>query len=88
MHIVRDALLDSGWVGCRRRGTQRAVLRVDDGGELLLVCTKLALTWYVVQRDASLPGYAIGGLAGGEDKESFCAVVEVCCRKLPEDKPR
>lgn len=40
------------------------------------------------ERDAQIPGYAIGGLAGGEDKDSFWRVVELCTRKLPEDKPR
>ena len=41
-----------------------------------------------LERDKDLPGYAIGGLAGGEDKQSFCSVVEVCARKLPARKPR
>lgn len=34
------------------------------------------------------PGYAIGGLAGGEDKNDFWRVVEQCTAKLPADKPR
>ncbi|KAK1288544.1 hypothetical protein QJS10_CPB19g01369 [Acorus calamus] len=36
----------------------------------------------------NLPGYAIGGLAGGEDKDSFWRVVAQCTAALPEDKPR
>lgn len=32
--------------------------------------------------------YAIGGLAGGEDKDSFWRVVAQCTASLPEDKPR
>uniref|UniRef100_A0A6N2MJJ4 Queuine tRNA-ribosyltransferase catalytic subunit 1 n=1 Tax=Salix viminalis TaxID=40686 RepID=A0A6N2MJJ4_SALVM len=32
--------------------------------------------------------YAIGGLAGGEDKDSFWRVVAQCTALLPEDKPR
>lgn len=35
-----------------------------------------------------LPGYAVGGLAGGEDKEAFWTVVEHCLARLPEHKPR
>ena len=35
-----------------------------------------------------LPGYAIGGLAGGEDKESFWRVVAQCAPGLPAGKPR
>lgn len=34
------------------------------------------------------PGYAIGGLAGGESKDEFWKVVDQCCRALPDDKPR
>lgn len=35
-----------------------------------------------------IPGYAIGGLAGGEEKEMFWKVVDQCCRALPDNKPR
>jgi queuine tRNA-ribosyltransferase catalytic subunit len=34
------------------------------------------------------PGYAIGGLAGGESKDEFWKVVDQCCKALPDDKPR
>ena len=33
-------------------------------------------------------GYAIGGLAGGEDKSQFWKVVHQCCLGLPDNKPR
>ncbi|QDZ21485.1 queuine tRNA-ribosyltransferase [Chloropicon primus] len=42
----------------------------------------------LMERDARIPGYAIGGLAGGEDKESFWNVVDWCTAALPEQKPR
>lgn len=32
--------------------------------------------------------YAIGGLSGGEDKDSFWRIVAQCTAALPEDKPR
>jgi tRNA-guanine transglycosylase len=35
-----------------------------------------------------IPGYAIGGLAGGEEKELFWKVVDQSCRALPDNKPR
>lgn len=35
-----------------------------------------------------IPGYAIGGLAGGESKDEFWKVVDQCCRALPDTKPR
>ena len=42
----------------------------------------------LIARDENLPGYAVGGLAGGEDKQSFWTVVEHCLSRLPEHKPR
>ena len=41
-----------------------------------------------LNRDNKIPGYAIGGLAGGESKDDFWKVVHQCCRALPDDKPR
>ncbi|ESW08272.1 hypothetical protein PHAVU_009G033100 [Phaseolus vulgaris] len=38
--------------------------------------------------ERNLPGYAIGGLSGGEDKNSFWRVVAQCTAALPEHKPR
>ncbi|GIL72230.1 hypothetical protein Vretimale_296 [Volvox reticuliferus] len=40
----------------------------------------------LVARD--LPGYAIGGLAGGESKDDFWRVVSQCTAGLPPGKPR
>lgn len=40
----------------------------------------------MVKRDT--PGYAIGGLSGGESKEDFWRVVTLCTDLLPEHKPR
>ena len=40
----------------------------------------------MVARD--LPGYAIGGLAGGENKDTFWRVVAHNAARLPADKPR
>eukprot|EP00823_Brevimastigomonas_motovehiculus_P007860 TRINITY_DN705_c0_g3_i1.p1 TRINITY_DN705_c0_g3~~TRINITY_DN705_c0_g3_i1.p1 ORF type:complete len:701 (+),score=252.23 TRINITY_DN705_c0_g3_i1:28-2130(+) len=41
-----------------------------------------------IKRGASLPGYAIGGLAGGEEKKEFWRVVHQCTNELPFNKPR
>lgn len=35
-----------------------------------------------------IPGFAIGGVAGGESKEDFWKVVDHACRHLPDDRPR
>ncbi|KAL5266531.1 hypothetical protein ACHWQZ_G003787 [Mnemiopsis leidyi] len=34
------------------------------------------------------PGYAIGGLSGGEEKEDFWKTVSICTDHLPKEKPR
>lgn len=39
----------------------------------------------MVKRD--LPGYAIGGLSGGEEKDLFWRIVLECTKLLPKDKP-
>ena len=50
--------------------------------------TSLLLGFFeeMVKRD--LPGYAIGGLSGGERKDVFWRVVSECTDHLPRDKPR
>lgn len=40
----------------------------------------------MVKRD--MPGIAIGGLSGGEEKDKYCSVVKACTDMLPEGKPR
>ncbi len=35
-----------------------------------------------------MPGYAIGGLSGGESKDMFWKIVDQCTSKLPDNKPR
>lgn len=40
----------------------------------------------LVEKD--LPGYAIGGLSGGEEKDVFWKVVNQCTDILPNEKPR
>lgn len=38
--------------------------------------------------ERNLPGYAIGGLSGGESKDNFWRIVNQCTYKLPFNKPR
>ena len=40
----------------------------------------------MIKRD--LPGYAIGGLSGGEEKREFWRTVDLCTDLLPTNKPR
>eukprot|EP00850_Spirogloea_muscicola_P020374 SM000214S06768 [mRNA] locus=s214:62316:65492:+ [translate_table: standard] len=71
-------------VGAHSRPHDQNLFGIIQGGldpDLRAECLK-----EMVKRD--LPGYAIGGLAGGEDKESFWRVVAQCTAGLPENKPR
>ena len=63
-------------------GITQGGLDVSKGG-LREICLKGML-----ERDAHLPGYAIGGLAGGESKDHFWRVVLHACQRLPANKPR
>jgi len=38
--------------------------------------------------EKNLPGYAIGGLSGGEEKDKFWRMVDICTDGLPRNKPR
>lgn len=40
------------------------------------------------RKEKRIPGFAIGGLAGGESKEEFWKVVDHACQHLPDDRPR
>lgn len=40
------------------------------------------------QRDSHVPGFAVGGLSGGEAKDSFWRMVHVSTDVLPPNKPR
>eukprot|EP00298_Acanthocystis_sp_HF-20_P026979 c4840_g1_i1.p1 GENE.c4840_g1_i1~~c4840_g1_i1.p1 ORF type:complete len:395 (+),score=163.22 c4840_g1_i1:45-1229(+) len=40
----------------------------------------------LIERDT--PGYAIGGLSGGEEKSKFWRIVSYCAARLPANKPR
>ena len=40
----------------------------------------------MIKRD--VPGFAIGGLSGGEEKDHFWRIVTLCTDILPKDKPR
>jgi len=73
-------------IAAHARPTEQNLFAIVQGGldvRLRDICLK-----GLIQRDASLPGYAIGGLAGGEDKSSFWRVVSQCTAALPANKPR
>ena len=42
----------------------------------------------IAMSERDLPGYAIGGLSGGEEKDTFWRIVSLCTDLLPKNKPR
>ena len=68
-----DHPLDRPVPSPRRPSSGAGVVR-DRAGGLDARLRKLCVDG-LLERDADLPGYAIGGLAGGERKSAFCRVV-------------
>lgn len=73
-------------IGAHSRPTEQNLFGIIQGGldpQLRDICLDA-----MYKRSDWLPGYAIGGLAGGEDKHEFWRVVSQCTKKLPPGKPR
>jgi tRNA-guanine family transglycosylase len=71
-------------IAAHKRPDEQNLFAIVQGGinaELRVKCCE-----EMVKRNT--PGYAIGGMAGGEDKQSFVDTVKICCDNLPADKPR
>lgn len=71
-------------IGAHSRPAEQNLFGIVQGGldpELRAYCLR-----EMVKRD--LPGYAIGGLSGGEEKSLFWRVVDQCTSGLPDAKPR
>mmetsp|Transcript_1572 Transcript_1572/g.5386 ORF Transcript_1572/g.5386 Transcript_1572/m.5386 type:complete len:477 (+) Transcript_1572:87-1517(+) len=73
-------------IAAHSRPHEQSLFGIVQGGldpELRRVCLE-----GLIARGDDLPGYAVGGLAGGEDKGQFWRVVAQCTAALPADKPR
>ncbi|XP_070532409.1 queuine tRNA-ribosyltransferase catalytic subunit 1-like isoform X2 [Ptychodera flava] len=71
-------------ISAHKRPTEQNLFPIVQGGlqpELRKICAK-----EMVKRDT--PGYAIGGLSGGEEKEHFWKMVHLSTDLLPREKPR
>jgi queuine tRNA-ribosyltransferase len=71
-------------IGAHKNINSQALFPIIQGGlneELRRKCIE-----EMVKRDS--PGYAIGGLSGGEAKDQFWRIVTLCTDLLPENKPR
>mmetsp|Transcript_6443 Transcript_6443/g.24953 ORF Transcript_6443/g.24953 Transcript_6443/m.24953 type:complete len:229 (-) Transcript_6443:1566-2252(-) len=73
-------------VAAHRRPSEQALFGIIQGG--LDQTLRDACVEGLRARNDNLPGYAVGGLAGGEEKDAFCRVVAQCTASLPDDKPR
>lgn len=66
-----------------KRSNEQNLFPIIQGGldlEMRSKCVKQML-------ERNMNGYAIGGLSGGEDKDSFWRVVKHCTDLIPQDKP-
>ena len=67
---------------------RQALFAIVQGGldlELRRACVEAMLD---ARRAEQLGGFAIGGLAGGEDKREFARVIGACTERLPRARPR
>lgn len=71
-------------IKAHRRPTEQNLFAIVQGG-LDPVLRKKCIE-EMIKRD--LPGYAIGGLSGGEEKDQFWRMVTLSTDYLPENKPR
>ncbi len=76
------------------RWAQRSLAAWRRGGQALFAIVQGGMIpeWRREQAQAlaelDFPGYALGGLSVGEDKDTTLAMVEATTRELPEGKPR
>lgn len=70
-------------IAAHARPAEQSLFPIIQGGTDLALRTRCIEE--MVKRD--LPGHAIGGLSGGEEKGLFCRVVDHCTDLLPRDKP-
>lgn len=74
-------------ISAHQRPTEQNLFAIVQGGlDLTPGGLREQCVAEMVKRD--LPGYAIGGLAGGEDKDTFWRVVAHGTARLPPHKPR
>ncbi|MGI8906791.1 MAG: tRNA guanosine(34) transglycosylase Tgt [Candidatus Sumerlaeaceae bacterium] len=69
---------------CAGRADSQALFGIVQGG----VYADLREWSAAATVNIGFPGYAIGGLSVGENKDEMCAALDVMNRSLPRDKPR
>ncbi|XP_075581330.1 queuine tRNA-ribosyltransferase catalytic subunit 1 [Pelecanus crispus] len=71
-------------IAANRRPAQQSLFAIIQGG--LDPALRTTCLEEMTRRD--VPGFAIGGLSGGEEKDQFWRMVKLSTDRLPRDKPR
>lgn len=67
-----------------KRKSEQNLYGIVQGGINVELRKQACIEW----SKRNLPGYAIGGMSGGESKQEFCDTVAICGEMLPKNKPR
>ena len=71
-------------IKAHKRKNDQNLYGIVQGGINVELRRQACIEW----KKRNLPGYAIGGMSGGESKQEFCDTVKICAEILPENKPR
>ena len=71
-------------IKAHKRKNDQNLYGIVQGGINVELRRQACIEW----KKRNLPGYAIGGMCGGESKQEFCDTVNICTDILPENKPR
>ena len=71
-------------IKAHKRKDEQNLYGIVQGGINIELRRQACLEW----KKRNLPGYAIGGMSGGETKQEFCDTVSICTEILPAEKPR
>lgn len=71
-------------IKAHKRKDDQNLYGIVQGGINVELRRQACLEW----NKRNLPGYAIGGMSGGESKQEFCDTVGICAEYLPQNKPR
>ena len=71
-------------IKAHKRKNEQNLYGIVQGGINIELRKQACLEW----KKRNLPGYAIGGMSGGESKQEFCDAVNICTEHLPSNKPR
>ena len=71
-------------IKAHKRKNDQNLYGIVQGGINVELRRQACIEW----KKRNLPGYAIGGMSGGESKQEFCDTVSIYTEILPEKKPR